>query len=129
MPLLEGDLQEAIFKWAETLIPKYPELEWFHSVPNGGKRNSFEAQNLKKQGVTPGILDLHLPVARGGFHGMMIELKKPGSKCEKARKEQEAYIEFLTAQGYATMLSNSFDEVKSCVMGYLEGRLIRGSNA
>jgi hypothetical protein len=129
MSLLESDLQAALITWKNTLVRIYPSLEWFHAVPNGGKRDSREAQGLKGQGVTAGILDLALDVARGGFHGFKLELKKPGGKCAKPSKEQEKYIEFVTAEGYFCAVSNDFVECKSLVLDYLEGRLVRVFNA
>lgn len=129
MPLQETDLQVAIVKWAKTQVPKYPQLLWLHSVPNGGKRDSREAQRLKDEGLTPGILDMALDVARGGYHGAKIELKKPGGKCPKASDEQEKYMEFCKQEGYATLLSNDFSEVKSFLIDYLEGRINRGADA
>lgn len=125
MALSEADLQMALIRWSETQMGKYPELRWFHAVPNGGKRDSREAMGLKAQGVKAGVLDLHLPVARGGYHGFMIELKKPGGKCDAPRKEQGEYMEFLTEQGYCTMISNCFEELKAQLIAYLEGRLCR----
>lgn len=121
----ESDLQQAIVRWAKTLVTKYPELLWLHAIANGGKRDSREAQSLKEQGLVAGILDMHLPVARGGYHGAMIENKRPGGKCLPPSKEQAEYIEFLTNQGYATLVSNSFDEVKQFLVDYLEGKIMR----
>ena len=117
--MLESDLQEAIFTWAHTIEGKHPELRWLHAVPNGGYRSGREAVGLRRQGVRAGILDLHLPVARGGYHGLMIELKRPGGKCAKPSKEQSEYIEFLTCQGYCARIGNDFDECKQIILEYL----------
>lgn len=129
MSLSENDLQRAIITWAKTQVSKYPCLMWLHHVPNGGKRDSREAQILKQSGVTPGILDLALDVAKGGYHGLRLELKKPGGKCPKPSAEQAEYISFLKEQGYATIVSNSFDELKTFLIDYLEGRIHRGADA
>lgn len=126
MALSESDLQRAIITWAKTQVKTYPELLWLHHVPNGGKRDSSAANLLKKEGVKTGILDLHLPVARGGYHGAMLELKVPGGKCKTPSKEQQEYIQFLSEQGYATIVSNDFGELKSFIVDYLEGRVNRG---
>lgn len=117
--MLESDLQRVIFVWRDTIIPQYPCLEWMHHIGNGGYRSAREAQGLKHQGVKAGVLDLHLPVARGGFHGLMVELKRPGGKCLPPSKEQAAYIAFLTEQGYCARITNSFDECKSIILEYL----------
>ena len=117
--MLESDLQRAIFVWRDTIVKDYPELEWLYHCPNGEKRDSFTAQRLKQQGVKSGILDLALDVARGGYHGLRIELKRPGGKCRPPSKEQASYIQFLTEQGYYARISNDFEECKSIILGYL----------
>lgn len=122
MPLSESNLQQALITWAKTQSKKYPELLWCHAIPNGSKRDSREAMRLKSEGVKAGILDLHLPVPRGGYHGLMLELKIPGGKCKAPSLEQAEYISFLKNQGYATIVSNSFDELKTFLIDYLEGR-------
>ena len=117
--MLESDLQEAIIAWSHTMIPKYPELAWIFHPANGGLRSGREAMSLKRQGVVPGILDLALDVARGGYHGLRIELKRPGGKCLPPSKEQADYIAFLTEQGYCARISNDFQEVKDIILEYL----------
>lgn len=129
MPLSESDLQRALITWAKTQVKYYPCLLWMHAIPNGSKRDSREAMRLKSEGVKAGILDLHLPVARGGYHGAMLELKTPQGKCKAPSVEQAAYLKFLNEQGYATIVSNSFDELKTFLIDYLEGRLHRGADA
>lgn len=123
--MLESDLQRAIIVWSKTMLVRYPELYWLHCVPNGGKRDSREAYSLKQQGLVAGILDLSLDVARGGYNGFKLELKKPGGKCKSATVEQTEYIEFCRDHGYFCAVSNDFDECKSLIVDYLEGRLIR----
>lgn len=123
--MLESDLQEAVIAWKNTKVSAYPELEWLHAVPNGGYRSGREAVGLKRQGVKAGILDLSLDVARGGYHGLKVELKRPGGKCLPPSKEQAAYIDFLTEQGYYCFVSNDFEEVKRRILEYLNS----GTNA
>ncbi len=89
--------QEAIFEWASYQKARMPELELLHHIPNGGRRDKAEAVAFKRRGVKAGVPDLCLPVARGNFHGLYIELK-----TEKGRltKTQKLWIERLTKQGY-----------------------------
>lgn len=124
MALLESDLQKAIIRWASTLEGKFPELRWLYHIPNGGRRDSREAQDLKAQGVRPGIWDLSLDVARGEYHGWRCELKQPG-KAPVLRTEQAEYGVFLEQQGYCCIVSSSFDDVKEHLLRYLMGGLIR----
>lgn len=119
--MLESDLQQAVFTWAGTKVTQYPELIWMHAVPNGGRRDGREAQSMKAQGVRAGVLDIALDVARGGYHGLKIELKKPDGKIAKPSKEQAEYIEFCEGQGYYCLVSNDFEQVKETILMYLDG--------
>ena len=83
--------------WAKYQMGKYPELRMLHHVPNGGYRNQIEARNLKLQGVKAGVPDLVLPVARGGYFGLYIELK--ADKNCKTSKNQELWIDDLRKEG------------------------------
>ena len=123
--MLESDLQIAIFTWAHTQEVNYPELRWLYHVSNGGYRNGREAVGLQRQGVKAGILDIALDVARGVYHGLRIELKRPGGKCKPPSKEQAEYMEFLTCQGYCARISNDFSECKQIILEYLNS----GTNA
>ena len=67
--------QETVIQWARICSGKWPELKLLHHIPNGGRRNAKEAAKLKRMGVLAGVSDLHLPVARGGYHSMYIEMK------------------------------------------------------
>jgi hypothetical protein len=51
-------------------------LRWLHAIPNGGNRDPRTAAMLKAEGVKPGIADVFLPIARGMWHGLYIELKR-----------------------------------------------------
>lgn len=45
------------------------------AVPNGGSRSKVEAAIMQGEGVTPGVSDLILLVARGNYNGLCIEMK------------------------------------------------------
>jgi hypothetical protein len=94
----EGIEQKYLFIWARYESGKYPELELLYHIPNGGSRNKLEAARLKEQGVKAGVPDLCLPVARGGYHGLYIELKR--LKGGRLSAEQKELIPKLAAQGF-----------------------------
>lgn len=79
----------------------------FH-IPNGGSRNAREAANLKRQGVKPGVPDLCIPLARGGFHGLYIELKR--NEKSKTTECQHYWLNRLSEEGYLALVCYGADE-------------------
>lgn len=94
----EAQEQTAVFNWATVMERRWPELRLIHHCPNGGSRNAREAHNLRMQGVKAGIPDIFLPVARGGWHGLYIEMKR--RKGGRVSVDQQRMILALRAQGY-----------------------------
>ncbi|MDE7389628.1 MAG: VRR-NUC domain-containing protein, partial [Lachnospiraceae bacterium] len=92
--MTEAQHQTQVFKWAlqPAVRRAYPELKLLHHIPNGGKRDPIEAKHLKEQGVKSGVPDLHLPVARGGYHGLYIEMK---TETGRASQNQKWWLEQL----------------------------------
>lgn len=86
------------------------------SLP-GGSRNTIEAANLKRQGVRAGVPDLSLPVARGGYHGLYIEMKFGDNK---PTKKQWEWIEALREQGYAVSICWSYEAARDEIVKYLK---------
>jgi len=71
----ESDHQIALFQWVSYQLKRYPELELLYHIPNGGYRYKTTARRLKAEGVKAGVPDICLPVPRGGYHGLYIEMK------------------------------------------------------
>jgi hypothetical protein len=71
---------------------------YYFCIPNGGKRGMFEAMRLKRTGVMAGIPDLMIPMARGKWHGLFLEMKK--EKGGTVSESQKYWIEILRAQDY-----------------------------
>lgn len=114
----EDTEQAHIFAWAAWASGKYPELDLMHHIPNGGKRSKSEAARFKAQGVKAGVPDIFLPCARGGYHGLYIELKRTkGGKLSAVQKE---WIDALRGQGYKVIVCYGFDEAKGIITEYLE---------
>ena len=113
----ESEEQVMVMNWAKLQMGKYPELRLLYHVPNGGYRNEFEAVNLKKQGVKSGVPDLTLPVARGGYFGLYIELK--ADEKGKVSKNQEEWIKALRDQGYRAGVCYGADQAISVIKKYL----------
>lgn len=113
----EGGAQEMLFRWITYQLDEYPELALLYHIPNGGKRDAKTATILKRQGVKAGVPDLHLPVARGGYHGLYIELKVGDNTTTKKQKD---WIRELNKQGYLAVACYGWDEAAKQLLDYLE---------
>ena len=123
---LETEEQQALFEWAKLNEHSIPELSLMFAIPNGGKRYRKTACTLKAEGVKPGVSDIFLPVAKCGFHGMFIEMKrKQGGKLSD---EQRSFISAVAKQGYFAIVPEGWEEAKEWILGYLENRINRRKN-
>jgi len=118
---LEADEQIALFQWAGMQEARHPELRLLFHAANGGRRNKAEAARLKAQGVKAGVPDILLDVARGGYHGLRIELKRDDGKSNPTA-EQQRWLDNLAEQGYMAMVCHGWWEAASVIVGYLDGR-------
>ena len=114
----ESEEQAALFQWAALMEKHRPELRKLFHIPNGGHRSKATAARLAAEGVRSGVPDICLPVARQGYHGLYIELKRrEGGRVEAAQAD---WIHFLREHGYKAEICKGFTEAKSCIEGYLE---------
>ena len=115
----EAQEQCELIKWADSCVKTniHPELAMLYAVPNGGRRDKAEAAHLKMQGVKAGVPDLFLPVSRGGYHGLFIELKYGKNK---PTKKQTEWLKSLNEQGYAVAVCYGCDEASKKILKYLK---------
>ena len=113
----EHQEQVALFQWADIAVRTYPELVLLHAIPNGGDRNRVVGAKLKAEGVKRGVPDLCLPVSRGGYHGLYIELK---SVTGTVRAEQQWWLATLRDEGYEARLVVGWEAAKTLIVDYLE---------
>ena len=115
----EANEQAALFSWAKFVKGKYPEISLLYHIPNGGSRNRLEAANLKRQGVKAGVPDLCLPVARGRYHGLYIEMKFGSNKTSD---NQDNWLKALRGQDYCAVVCYGWQEAAETIIKYLEMR-------
>jgi len=109
--------QQFLFRWAAFACGKYPELDLMFHIPNGGLRNKAVAGMLKAEGVKSGIPDICLPVARGKYHGLYIELKK--EKGGTVSANQKIWLSQLIHQGYHAIVCKGWEDAKASILEYL----------
>jgi hypothetical protein len=86
------------------------------------------AVQFLREGLTKGVADTLLLVARGGWHGLAIEYKteeilyKGGRKTTTRtyqRPEQKEWQELVEAQGWRYEVVRTFEEFEALINDYL----------
>jgi len=115
--------QEAVFAWAEIMMRRRPELKDLEGSMNGIKLFSHgQIKKIKRLGgLKKGRPDIHLPVPRGGYAALFIELKKVYGGRES--DDQKEYGKRLKSYGNYYAVCNGSDEAISMIIKYLDERL------
>lgn len=112
----EHHIQAAIIAQAQVMQRDYPELDMLFSIPNEHE-NVWERRACIKRGLKKGVPDLTLQVARRGFHGLWMEVKR---KTGRVIPEQKVFGEKLIAEGYLFKVVRSVDEAINIFKWYLD---------
>lgn len=107
----EAQEQQAVVEYCELA-----HIPVFH-IPNGGWRHEHTGAQLKRQGVRPGVPDLCIPVARGGFHGLYIEMKR--AKGGRLTEAQRGWLDLLRRQGYCAECCHGAGEAIDLLRRYM----------
>ena len=86
------------------------------AIPNGGLRSKTTAAKLKAEGVSPGVPDLFVPVARGRYHGLFIEMKFGKNRPTEA---QRGWLSLLGRNGYAAICCHGSSEAIDAIDAYM----------
>ncbi len=108
--------QSALFAWIATQA-KWPLLNLAFSIPNGGLRNKATAARLKAEGVKAGVPDIFLPLARGQYHGLFIEMKVGRGRANTA---QARMLVTLMEQSYCGRTCWGWEEARDTLNWYME---------
>nr|DAO16373.1 MAG TPA: Nuclease [Caudoviricetes sp.] len=114
----ERQHQQAVMKWARqpSIRDRWPELALLHHIKNETTGGAAEVAADKAMGVKKGVPDLCLPVTRGGFHGLYIEMKTPSGRASDA---QRWWMMELTKQGYRAVVCHGYDAAVAELCWYL----------
>ena len=110
--------QATIFEWAETMLYKYPELWLLNGSLNGVRLSIGQAVKAKRCGMKKGYPDIALNVARKGYHGLFVELKK--RKGGVVSREQQEWLDRLSTQGYFAVVCRGYDAAVKTIEDYLK---------
>lgn len=114
----EAQEQRAVMQWAAWNQGQHPELALLAHIPNEGNRGEVGQAIAVSLGLRPGFPDLALPVARGKYHGLFIELKRADGS-NKPTPEQVWWLDRLSDEGNRTEVCYGADEAIAVIEEYL----------
>jgi len=113
---IEDDECKNLWQWAQYI----PALnDYLYHVPNGGKRNVREAARMKAMGVRAGVHDYHLPVPRGEYTGLWIEMKAPRPHKSTVSQPQRDWSQKMVFTGHAVFVCYGWMQAKRAFEWYL----------
>lgn len=116
--MTEHETQTAFMQYVRYREADMPELQWLHAVPNGGARDAVTGARMKSEGTRKGIWDISWPFPRGSYKGMYLEFKHGRNKLTP---EQQAFGEFVRAQGYKTDVAYTVERAIEILEEYING--------
>jgi hypothetical protein len=114
-PLTEHEIQCQVIAWFDLVHKKYAGR--LFAIPNAGDRPVQYTKQLIDEGMRSGVPDLCLPVARGGYHALYIELKRPGGRLSE---KQNDWINFLNDEKNLAVCCVGFSDAKRAIDDYLK---------
>lgn len=113
--------QAALFRWAEEAKATHPSLGLMFAIPNFagriGRLTAIHGAKLKREGRKKGVPDVMLPVPKGGYHGLFVEMKRVRGGSVSA--EQRAWLACLTDHGYRAVRCKGWREARVVILDYL----------
>ena len=114
----EAQEQRDLFRWAQLARGRYPELQLMYHIPNEGRRSTITGARMKAEGMKPGVPDICLPVARGPYHALYIEMKR--TRASRVSEDQRAWLAKLMRVGNKAIVCRGWDAARAAIIEYLE---------
>jgi len=119
----EFSMQCALVSWWADNCARFgvPEFLLWHT-PNSAVYGGSKAQRekmgamLKRLGQRSGVSDLMLGVARGRWHGLVIEMKAPNGRLSN---EQINWLGAMQMQGHQTATCHTLEHAQQVITEYL----------
>lgn len=90
-------------------------------IPNE-RKGAIAGMFLKRAGVRSGVPDYFLPIPRGGYHGLWLEMKRRDQVGRKKRPEQLDWQKKLRENGYVSEFVYGWEDCVRVMKLYLEGK-------
>lgn len=108
----EHTLQVACVRWFRLAYPR----GIIYAVPNGSWCGAVQGRKLKDEGLTAGIPDLVIPMARRGRHALYIEMKN--GRAGRVSKHQNEMMQRLIKEGNMCAVCRSIEEFATIIREY-----------
>lgn len=117
--MTEAKHQAALIKWTQqpSIRSRYPELKLLFHIKNETAEGAQRVGMDKALGVKKGVPDLCLPVPRGRYHGLYIEMKNESGKTSEA---QDWWLGELKQTGHYATVCHGWKEAAAVLVGYLD---------
>ena len=109
----EANLQANVVKY---LKYQYPQVMYCASLGGQYQRYISQRNKAKSTGYVKGFPDLGVYEAKGGYHGLFIEIKQKGGY---PTKDQKYWIEQLNKRKYKAVVCSGIDETLFELQNYL----------
>ena len=110
--------QTSLFIWCAMNQKQYPELQSLFAIHNEENSGSaIRGARNKQSGTKKGVADLFLPIPKGQFYGLFIEMKKIGGR---ASKEQLAFGDSVMIRNYGFVVCQGWESARDMLIAYLE---------
>lgn len=109
---VEYSEQVTVFEWCD-----WHKVELVYATLNGVKLPIGLAVKMSKAGLKRGPLDIVLDQARGGYHGLRIELKRV--KGGVISDEQKIWLSLYEQHGYHAKVCRGAKEAIAVIEEYL----------
>lgn len=117
LPIItEHHIQAAAFDLIRLRAINDWRYQLIYAIPNGGKRHIGVARKMKAEGQKSGVWDMSVDVPCGDYHGLKIEVKRPGGKLTP---DQLLMGRLYQKAGYFCKVCYSTLEIMSAIENYL----------
>ena len=101
-PLTEHEEQVMFFNHCKAKAMEDPLYELPFAIPNQGKRSYRLANYFKSEGLKAGVPDIFVPIERGGFSGLFIEMKTTSGELSSGQRK---WLQRLEKEGYYCVIA------------------------
>ena len=105
--------QKQLIQW----VKQFPWGQFLFHIPKETTGGQAWITRNSQMGCRSGVPDLMLPIPMHGYHGLFIEMKKPGGRLEG---NQKRWLLALTDLGYLAICCRGWEEARYALQGYME---------